>query len=108
MRRPLGGRAVMREQIGHLIEMAGHPAVTLQVLPFSAGGHPALGGPFTILRFADPDLRDVVYIEQLASALYLDKPAEVDSYLGVMEHLCLQAEQVAKTPEILSRILADC
>jgi transcriptional regulator with XRE-family HTH domain len=107
LRRPLGGRAVMREQIGHLIEMAGHPAVTLQVLPFSAGGHPALGGPFTILRFAEPDLRDVVYIEQLTSALYLDKPTEVDSYLGVMEHLCLQAEQVAKTTEILSSILKD-
>jgi hypothetical protein len=108
LRRPLGGRAVMREQIGRLIEMADHPAVTLQVLPFSAGGHPALGGPFTILRFAEPDLRDVVYIEQLTSALYLDKPNEVDSYLRVMEHLCLQAEQVAKTQDNLARILNDC
>jgi transcriptional regulator with XRE-family HTH domain len=107
LRRPLGGTAVMREQIRHLIEMTDHPAVTLQILPFSAGGHPALGGPFTILRFAEPDLRDVVYIEQLTSALYLDKPAEVDSYLGVMEHLCLQAEQVARTRENLARILSD-
>jgi transcriptional regulator with XRE-family HTH domain len=107
LRRPLGGREVMREQTRHLIKMAEHQAVTLQVLPFSAGGHPALGGPFTILRFAEPDLRDVVYIEQLTGALYLDKPAEVDSYLGVMEHLCLQAGPVASTQEILSRILAD-
>jgi transcriptional regulator with XRE-family HTH domain len=107
LRRPLGGRAVMREQIRSLIEMADHPAVTLQVLPFIAGGHPALGGPFTILRFAEPDLRDVVYIEQLTSALYLDKPVEVDSYLGVMEHLCLQAEQVAKTQDVLRGILRD-
>ena len=107
LRRPLGGQAVMREQMRHLIEMADHPAVTLQVLPFSAGGHPALGGPFTILRFAEPDLNDVVYIEQLTSALYLDKPVEVDSYLGVMEHLCLQAEQVTKTQEILAGILGD-
>jgi transcriptional regulator with XRE-family HTH domain len=107
LRRPLGGPAVMREQIRHLIQMADHPAVTIQVLPFSAGGHPALGGPFTILRFAAPDLRDVVYIEQLTSALYLDKPVEVDSYLGVMEHLCLQAGQVASTQENLARILND-
>jgi len=107
LRRPLGGPAVMREQIRHLIQMADHPAVTLQVLPFSAGGHPALGGPFTILRFAEPDLRDVVYIEQLTSALYLDKAVEVDSYLGVMEHLCLQAEQVANTQENLARVLND-
>ena len=51
-----------------------------------------MGGPFSILRFAEPDLHNVVYIEQLTSALYLDKPTEVDSYLEVMEQLCLQAE----------------
>ena len=107
LRRPLGGRAIMREQVRHLIDMVDHRAVTLQVLPFSAGGHPALGGPFTILRFAEPDLNDVVYIEQLTSALYLDKPVEVDSYLGVMEHLCLQAGQVAKTQDTLAGILKD-
>jgi len=107
LRRPLGGRAVMREQVKHLAEMADHPAMTLQVLPFSAGGHPALGGPFTILRFAEPDLRDVVYIEQLSSALYLDRANEVDSYLEVMEQLCLQAEPVAKTQAILGRILSE-
>jgi transcriptional regulator with XRE-family HTH domain len=107
LRRPIGGRDVMQEQIRCLIEMADHPTVTLQVLPFSAGGHPALGGPFTILRFAEPDLRDVVYIEQLTSALYLDKPAEVDSYLEVMEQLCLQADPAANTIRILKRILDE-
>jgi transcriptional regulator with XRE-family HTH domain len=107
LRRPIGGRAVMREQLRHLIEMSGHPAVTLQILPFGAGGHPALGGPFTILRFAEPDLRDVVYIEQLTSALYLDKANEVDSYLEVMEQLCLQAEPTATTTDILTRVLKE-
>jgi hypothetical protein len=107
LRRPIGGRAVMREQIRHLIKMSGHPKVTLQVLPFSAGGHRASGGPFTILRFARPDLRDVVYIEQLTSALYLDKPTEVDSYSEVMGQLCLQAEPVAKTQEMLEKVLAE-
>jgi hypothetical protein len=101
LRRSIGGKAVMREQIRHLIDMCDHPAVTLQILPFQAGSHPAMGGPFTILRFSEPDLRDVVYIEQLTSALYLDKPTEVDSYLEVMEQLCLQAEPAAKTPGIL-------
>jgi len=66
-----------------------------------------MGGPFTILRFAEPDLQDVVYIEQLTSALYLDKPVEVDSYLEVMEQLCLQAEPVANTTKALRQILAD-
>jgi len=101
LRRPIGGAKVMREQLKHLIDMCDHPAVTLQVLPFQVASHPAMGGPFTILRFAEPDLRDVVYIEQLTSALYLDKPAEVDSYLEVMEQLCLLAEPTARTPQIL-------
>jgi transcriptional regulator with XRE-family HTH domain len=107
LRRPVGGAQVAREQLSHLIEMADHPAVTLQILPFRAGPHAAMGGPFTILRFAEPDLNDVVYIEQLTSALYFDKPAEVDSYLEVMEQLCLQAEGAAKTVRILGEILAD-
>jgi transcriptional regulator with XRE-family HTH domain len=103
--RPIGGRTVMRDQVRHLIEMCDHPYVTLQILPFETGAHPAMGGPFTILRFSEPDLRDVVYIEQLTSALYLDKPTEVDSYLEVMEQTCLQAEPAAKTTQLLSTIL---
>ena len=105
LRRSIGGKAVMREQIRHLADMCGHPAVTLQILPFQVGAHPAMGGPFTILRYSEPDLRDVVYIEQLTSALYLDKVAEVDSYLEVMEQLCLQAEPAAKTPQLLKTAL---
>jgi transcriptional regulator with XRE-family HTH domain len=105
LRRPIGGAAVMREQLKHLIDMCDHPAVTLQVLPFQVPSHPAMGGPFTILRFSEPDLRDVVYIEQLTSALYLDKTAEVDSYLEVMEQLCLEAAPAAKTPQILKSAL---
>jgi hypothetical protein len=107
LRRPVGSPQVVREQLAYLVEMAAHPAVTLQILPFSTGAHPAMGGPFTILRFAEPDLADVVYIEQLTSALYLDKPAEVDSYLEVMEQLCLQAEPAASTGKLLQQILAD-
>jgi transcriptional regulator with XRE-family HTH domain len=107
LRRPVGGREVIREQLAYLREMADHPAVTLQILTFGAGAHSAMGGPFTILRFAEPDVQDVVYIEQLTSALYLDKPIEVDSYLEVMEQLCLQAEPAADTGKILSQILAE-
>ncbi len=107
LRRPVGSREVVREQLQYLIEIADHPAVTLQILPFHAGAHSAMGGPFTILRFAEPDLADVVYIEQLTGALYLDKPVEVDSYLEVMEQLCLQAEPAANTTKVLSQILAE-
>jgi transcriptional regulator with XRE-family HTH domain len=105
LRRVIGGPEVMRAQIRQLIEMCDHPAVTLQILPFSAGAHRAMGGPFTILRYTEPDLRDVVFIEQLTSALYLDKTTEVDSYLGVIEEVCLQAESAAKTPSLLKAAL---
>jgi transcriptional regulator with XRE-family HTH domain len=105
LRRIIGGPQVMRAQLEHLIDMCDHPAVTLQILPFSAGAHRAMGGPFTILRYTEPDLRDVVYIEQLTSALYLDKPTEVDSYLEVIEEVCLQADPSAKTPATLKSVL---
>jgi transcriptional regulator with XRE-family HTH domain len=107
LRRPVGNWDIARGQLRHLIEMAGHPAVTLQILPFGAGAHAAMGGPFTILRFAEPDLADVVYIEQLTSALYLDKPTEVDSYHKVMNQLAIQAAPVASTTKILQHILAE-
>jgi len=107
LRRVIGGRKVMRTQLLHLIDMCDHPAVTLQILPFSAGAHRAMGGPFTILRYTEPDLRDVVYIEQLTSALYLDKPTEVDAYLEVMEEVCLQADPSAKSPGTLKAVLDE-
>src|SRR5262249_29161895 len=107
LRRPVGSRDVVREQLRYLIEMADHPAVTLQILPFSTGAHSAMGGPFTILRFAEPDLPDVVSMEEGTSGLSRDKPAEVDSYLEVMEQLCLQAEPAANTGKLLHQILSD-
>ena len=105
LRRVIGGPRVMRAQLLHLIDMCDHPAVTLQILPFTAGAHRAMGGPFTILRYTEPDLRDVVYIEQLTSALYLDKQTEVDAYLEVIEEVCLQADPSAKTPGMLKSVL---
>jgi transcriptional regulator with XRE-family HTH domain len=104
LRRPLGGRRVMRAQLEHLIEMSGSPNVTVQVVPFERGGHAAAGGPFSILRFAEPDLDDVVYLEQLTSALYLEKREDVDRYLAVMERLCLDAEPTSATTDVLTRI----
>jgi transcriptional regulator with XRE-family HTH domain len=104
LRRPMGDAAVMREQIEHLLEMTDNPNVTLQIVPFNVGGHSAAGGPFSILRFAEPELSDVVYLEQLTSALYIDKPAEVDRYLEVMERLCVQAETAADSITLLEKI----
>lgn len=91
LRRPVGGTRVHRDQVRHLIELADRSEVTLQVVPFDIGGHPAAGGAFTILRFPETGLPDVVYLEQLTSALYLDRPDDTDHYLAVMDRLCTGA-----------------
>jgi DNA-binding XRE family transcriptional regulator len=107
LRRPVGGREVMVGQLERLLEAAKLPNVTLQILPFAAGAHSAMVGTFSVLRFADRELPDVVYLEHLTSALYLDKRDEVERYLRVMERLCLEAEPPAKTVEFLHRILGE-
>jgi transcriptional regulator with XRE-family HTH domain len=107
LRRPLGGRNAMRGQIEQLIELAALPNVTLQIVPFDRGGHAAAGGPFSILRFTGAELPDVVYMEQLTSALYFDKPEETDHYMAVMDRLALEAAPAAETPRYLGRILDD-
>lgn len=107
LRRPIGGPAVMRQQVTALIDATRLPNVRLQVVPFAAGGHAAAGGAFSILRFGDAELPDVVYIEQLTSALYLDKREDLEFYAVAMERLCVEAEPPERTPELLGRILAD-
>ncbi len=107
LRRHMGGADAMRDQLHHLIEVTKLPNVTVQVLPFHAGGHAAAGGPFSIVRFSEPDLPDVVYLEQLTSALYLDKRDDLDNYLAVMERLCLEAEPADQTAKILGKIIDD-
>ncbi|MFI6824103.1 helix-turn-helix domain-containing protein [Micromonospora sp. NPDC050187] len=107
LRRPIGGPEVMRGQIAALVEATKAPNIRLQIVPFDAGGHAAAGGAFTILRFGDQDLPDIVYIEQLTSALYLDKRDDVDHYAAAMERLCVEAEPPERTPDILGRVLDD-
>jgi transcriptional regulator with XRE-family HTH domain len=107
LRRPVGGRGVLRTQIERLIDATELPNVTLQVLPFSVGAHPAMVGSFSILRFAEPDLPDVAYVEHLTNALYLDKPDDVDKYLHIMEDICARSAPPNETVEILGRILNE-
>jgi Domain of unknown function (DUF5753)/Helix-turn-helix domain len=107
LRRPIGGSKVMHDQIEYLIEVTALPNVRLQVIPFHAGGHPAAGGAFTILRFPDRDIPDIVYVEQLTSALYLDKREDVDHYANAMELLCVKAEPPSRTADILHALLDE-
>ena len=107
LRRPVGGRAVMRAQLNRLIEVTALPHVIIQVVPFNRGGHAAAGGSFTVLRFGDPELLDVVYIEQLTSALYLDDRNDVDHYLEVMNRLSAEALTPARTARFLTEITRE-
>lgn len=107
LRRPIGGPEVMRGQLEALIEAAALPQVQLQIMPFHKGGHAAAGGPFAILRFPEPELPDVVYVEQLTSALYLDKREDVDHYAMAMERVCVDAEPPGETAAILGKILKE-
>jgi transcriptional regulator with XRE-family HTH domain len=107
LRRPIGGPAVMRAQIDALVKAASMPNVQLQVIPFLSGGHAATGGPFTILRFAERELPDVVYLEQLTTALYLDKRDDVDQYAIAMERVCVEAEPPHQSEDMLRQILQE-
>lgn len=104
LRRPVGGVKVMQAQLRRLAEVAELPTVTLQVVPFQAGGHDAAGGSFTILRFTEPDVPDVVYIEQLTGAIYLEKPAATDHYLDIMNRLSAISLSPAQTIPFLDTI----
>jgi transcriptional regulator with XRE-family HTH domain len=106
LRRVVGGPEVMRDQLGHLLEAAARPNLTLQVTPFSSAGHAALGG-FSIIRFNDPDLPDVVYVEHLTSAVYLDKRADVDAYLLAMERLAVVSSPPSGSSDIIRAILEE-
>jgi len=103
LRRPYGGPEVMREQLRRLAQAAARPQVTLQVVPFARGGHAGASGAFSILRFAERDLPDVVYIEQLTSALYLDQRPDVEHYLEVVDQLSGQALTPADTAAFIEQ-----
>lgn len=107
LHRSLGGRAVMRAQIEHLLEMSKLPNVTIQVAPFDRGGHAAAGGPFTILRFTEPALPDIVYLEQLTSATYLDKREDLDNYTMVIDRLSVEALSATESIDFLRDMVKD-
>ncbi len=105
LRRPVGGRKVMQAQIQHLIDMMNKPNVTIQIMPFRFGAHAAEGGAFSILRFPEEDLPEVVYVEQLGSALYLDKREHVERYAQTMDRLTVDGLPPDSSAEMLDRIL---
>ncbi|MFI0815516.1 helix-turn-helix domain-containing protein [Streptomyces sp. NPDC021098] len=104
LRRPIGGSETMRAQIGRLIEVADSPQIRLQVMPFDAGPHPAMYGPFHIFRFPIPELPDIAYTETLVSGSYFDQRDDVSAFLEALDRMCAQAAPAQTTQAILSGI----
>lgn len=95
---------VLRAQVDHLIEISQLPNVTLQVMPFGAGPHPAMYGPFCIFRFRFQELPDIVYSESLTGAVYIDDRDDVSVYLEALDRMCAQAAPAPSTEAYLSGI----
>jgi hypothetical protein len=106
LRRPVAttGSDVMRAQLDRLVEAAQQPNITLQVLPFSAGLHPAMHGLFYVLRFPEQEMPDIVYGESMTSAYYLDKPEEAREYIRTLDRICAQAATPDDTVTVLQQM----
>ncbi|MET9088218.1 helix-turn-helix transcriptional regulator [Streptomyces sp. NPDC090075] len=102
LRRLVGNRLVMREQLEYLIEMSQQPHITVQVLPFEVGAHPGLNGQYAILEFADAADSSVVYLEGVTSDLYLEKAHDVQKYAVMYEHLRAQSLNVEQSRQFIA------
>ncbi|TQF05864.1 helix-turn-helix domain-containing protein [Kitasatospora acidiphila] len=107
LRRPCGGPEVMRGQLLHLLELAERPGIELQVMPLGSAGLRAESGTFSLLGFREPDLADVVYLEQFTTALYLDRPREVAEYRDTLGRLREDSLSPESSRELLSRMLQE-
>ncbi|MBE8476289.1 helix-turn-helix domain-containing protein [Streptomyces justiciae] len=100
--RPVGqGGEVMREQLDKLLEFAERDRITLQIAEFAAGPHPGTYAPFSLFRFAEPELPDMAFTEYLTGALYLDSRKEVSLHLEVLDHMTARAASAERTKKIL-------
>ncbi|ROO87365.1 helix-turn-helix protein [Actinocorallia herbida] len=107
IRRIVGNRTVMHEQIERLIALGSRPNVTLQVLPFDVGAHSAMHGSFMYLKFTEPTDPDKVYLEHQIGALYTQKPEELDRYRLMFDYLRAQALGPEQTLSLLRQVAAE-
>ncbi|MFJ8199976.1 helix-turn-helix domain-containing protein [Streptomyces sp. NPDC096152] len=107
LRRVVGNRSLMRDQLEHLVEQSNLPHVTVQVIPFDMGSHPGLNGQYAILEFPDAADSSVVYIEGVTSDLYLEKANDVQKYSVMYEHLRAQALNVEQSRQFIADIAKD-
>ena len=104
MRRRVGGQAVMRHQLDHLLELGSLPNVTLQVLPFGAGAHPAMGNPFAIPGFPERADRTSPTSPDSPVAWYIENIEEVDRHNLIFNHLRASALSLSETAAFIRTV----
>jgi transcriptional regulator with XRE-family HTH domain len=107
LRRRVGGGGLMRLQLEYLLELASLPNVAVQVIPFGGGAHPAMGRPFVILVFPERVDPDVVYLQDLTSALYVEDVDEVDRYNMFFNHLRATALSFDDSAALITAVLKE-
>ena len=103
LRRQVGGQAVMRAQLGRLMEASELPNITFQVIPFDVGAHAGMPGSFIVLQFAEEAIPDVIYVDSMAGELFLEEDRDVRRYKLIFEHL----RAVAVSPDASRRLIAS-
>jgi hypothetical protein len=104
LHRPIGGPEVLRNQLDALREAVNRPNITVQIIPLDSTGHAATGGAFSLLRFPQRDLPDIVYLEHLTSALYLDKRDDVETYTHALDYLSTTSPPPDQTATLLTTL----
>ncbi|MGI5164084.1 helix-turn-helix domain-containing protein [Spirillospora sp. CA-253888] len=107
LRRVIGGRGVMRRQYRHLLELAENPNVMLQVLPFAAGAHSAPSGTFALMEFPERHMPDVVYLDGLTGALYIEDDMQVHTYSLAFNQLAMSALGVDETRSLIAELAKE-
>ncbi|GAB3485668.1 helix-turn-helix protein [Amycolatopsis cihanbeyliensis] len=106
LHRPIGGEEILRAQIDTLLELTSLPNISVQVVPFRYSGR-AAETSFSLLRFAEPELPNIAYIEHLCGALYLEKPEEIEVYSRALDRLAVDAETPEESRQMLRKRRAE-
>ena len=102
---PVGGRAVMRDQLHHLLRMSTRSYLVIRVVPLALGAHAATAGPFIFLEFAE--FKPVVYLESETSCVFLEKPEEIAAYRNILGALARTALGEGQSRELIARLATE-
>ncbi|MER7114676.1 helix-turn-helix domain-containing protein [Saccharomonospora azurea] len=106
IRRPIGGRTVHRAQLQHLLDATALPHITVQVVPYDRSGY-AAESPFTLLRFAQPELPNIGYVDHIAGGIYLERPDEIELIGRSLDRLAVDAETPERSRRLIASVLSE-